>query len=65
MENISEDVRKLAEYIIDSEEDDFYEWCDENEIHTNSVFARDNHIYGIACKVLGKTPKEVYSEKYE
>ena len=53
---ISEDWRIVLDYILEHEGRDYHDWCDDEGLDADSKEAMSKHVYGAACRILGRKP---------
>jgi len=55
-EGLSTELRAIIDYVLETEQDNYVDWCQENELGIDSAEAISAHVYAYACKVLGHNP---------
>ena len=60
--HVSPAVQDLVDYILEHEQEDYQTWCDAEGYGIDSKEAMNKHIYGTACKVLGRKPSYFIQE---
>lgn len=53
---ITEEMRTVLDYILEHEGEDYHNWCKDEGYDVDSPEAISKHVYGSACKVLGRKP---------
>ena len=59
---LTEAMRQLVDYVLEHEERDYREWCEDEGLHMDAPEARNCHVYGSACAVLGVKPSYFVSQ---
>lgn len=53
---ITKDMQELINYIVEHESEDYFLWCKENDFEIDDPKAMSKHVFGAACRVLGRLP---------
>lgn len=53
---INEAMRTVLDYVLEHEGEDYHDWCTNEGLDPDSDDAMSKHVYGSACRVLGKKP---------
>lgn len=60
---ITEEMRSVLNYILETEQADYVDWCSDEGHEIDSKEAIDAHVFGSACKVLGHKPSYFLNEE--
>lgn len=53
---LTEEMRTVLDYVLEHEGEDYHNWCADEGLNPDSKEAMSKHVYGSACKVLGRKP---------
>lgn len=53
---VKEAIDVVVDYVLEHEGENYHEYCKENNLDIDSDQAINSHVYGAACKVLGRKP---------
>lgn len=53
---INEAMRSVLDYVLENEQEDYIQWCEDEGHEIDDKAARNAHVYGSACKALGRKP---------
>lgn len=53
---LTEEMLTVLDYVLEHECEDYHDWCKDEGLDCDSDEAVNRHVYGAACKVLGRKP---------